>query len=96
MDTRLPEGFRIDGGDHKQEVHNNGVGVTAIVVVGVIAGLALGSALYSQWKTTIAERETRLLEYYVMELDGKLMATGVIKPPESWSAQKRKREENDK
>lgn len=96
MDTRLPEGFRADTGNQKQEVNNNGIGTTSIVVVAVIAGIALGSALYSQWKSSNAERETRLLEYYVMELDGKLMATGVINPPESWSAQKRKREEKGK
>jgi hypothetical protein len=91
MDTRLPEGFRVDGGH--QEVNNHGMGTTSIVVVAIIAGLALGSALYSQWKASNAEREARMLEYYVMELDGKLMAMGVVKPPESWSAQKRKREE---
>lgn len=41
----------------------------------------------------INERETRLLEYYVMELDGKLMRQGIIDPADSWSAKKRVRKE---
>jgi hypothetical protein len=42
--------------------------------------------MFAEWR--IAERESRLLEYYVMELDGKLMASSVIKYPDSWSARK--------
>jgi hypothetical protein len=38
-----------------------------------------------------AERETRMLEYYVMELDGKAMQHGIIRTEESWSATKEKR-----
>jgi len=45
--------------------------------------------MFAQWR--IAEREARMLEYYVMELDGKLMASGIIKYPESWSARKGER-----
>ena len=45
--------------------------------------------MWAQGRET--EREVRLLEYYVMELDGKAMANGLIKPPESWSATKEKR-----
>lgn len=44
--------------------------------------------MFIEWK--IAERETRLLEYYVMELDGKLMASDIIKTPDSWSGRKHK------
>lgn len=41
--------------------------------------------MFFQWK--ISEREARLIEYYVMELDGKMMASGLLKPPDSWSGQ---------
>lgn len=36
------------------------------------------------------EREARMLEYYILEIDGKLMAAGIIQPPESWSGRQHK------
>ena len=36
------------------------------------------------------ERETRMLEYYVMEVDGKLAHAGIVRPSQIWSARKRK------
>jgi hypothetical protein len=53
--------------------------ISILVALNVIATVAM----YAQWK--IAEREVRLLEYYVMELDGKMMASGILKVPDSWS-----------
>jgi hypothetical protein len=53
--------------------------ISVLVALNVVATMAM----YVEWK--IAERETRLLEYYVMELDGKMMASGLLKPPDSWS-----------
>lgn len=37
--------------------------------------------MLSQWK--IAERETRLLEYYLLELDAKVIASGIKKPEDA-------------
>ena len=53
--------------------------MSILIAINVIATVAM----YVQWKTS--EREARLLEYYVMELDGKMMASGLLKPPDSWS-----------
>src|SRR4051812_34344258 len=69
-----PEDF-MDVGDgyHNQEQHNHapdGIGRSGAVVLCVLCGLALGMAIYSQIEAAKAERETRMLEYYVMELDG--------------------------
>jgi len=36
------------------------------------------------------EQEVRMLEYYVMEVDGKLMQRNIIRPNESWSGRKLK------
>lgn len=58
--------------------------ISAIAIVGCIV---FGIMAYN------ATRETRMLEYYVMELDGKVMQSGIIKPEESWSARKRKEEQ---
>lgn len=58
--------------------------LAAVAIVGTVAFAIMA---YN------ATRETRMLEYYVMELDGKVMQSGIIKPEESWSAQKRKGDE---
>ena len=56
--------------------------ISAFIALNLIATVWM----FVQWK--IAEREARLQEYYTMELDGKLMAAGIIKYNESWSARK--------
>jgi hypothetical protein len=56
--------------------------VATLVAINVLATVMM----FAQWK--IAEREARLLEYYVMEIDGKMMASGLLKPPDSWSGRK--------
>lgn len=84
----------VGDGFHNQEQHNHapdGIGRSGAVVLCVLCGLGLGMAIYSQIEAAKAERETRLLEYYVMELDGKLMKQGVIDPSESWSAKQKEK-----
>jgi hypothetical protein len=55
------------------------VGVLAVLFSGVSFALALDARLDAQR----AERETRMLEYYVLELDAKLIAAGVKTDAES-------------
>jgi len=53
--------------------------ISILVALNVIAtGAMFVAYLHS-------EREARLLEYYVLELDGKMMASGLLNPPDSWS-----------
>lgn len=81
---------------NRTDVRFDGIGRTGAIVLACVAGLALGAAIYSQIEQVKSERETRMLEYYVMELDGKLMKSGFLNPDDSWSAQKRKREQESK
>jgi hypothetical protein len=80
--------------EHEHAHANSGSSVNQIriseksKILWVFVGINLAATLwmFAEWR--IAEREARLQEYYVMELDGKLMAAGIIKYPESWSARK--------
>lgn len=67
-----------------------------VVVASCLAiGLAVGAVVITAMggrDAARAERETRMLEYYVMELDGKLMAEGLIDYNESWAARKKAKE----
>lgn len=60
-------------------------------------GLCLGASVITNVALWFAysERttETRMLEYYVMELDGKLMSAGLIDYNASWAARKKQREQ---
>lgn len=64
--------------------------VPLIIFLAIMCGVAIGLTAFSFNSSGNSERETRMLEYYVMELDGKLMAAGVIESKESYSAKKRK------
>jgi hypothetical protein len=66
--------------------------VPLIVFLSMMAGLSIAVSVFTLWQAQLAERETRMMEYYVMELDGKLMSAGIIQTEESWSAKKQKRE----
>lgn len=62
-----------------------------------IFGLAMASAALvmagvAWYQTSIAERETRMLQYYLLELDAKFIAAGLKKPDEAISGQLRKKE----
>lgn len=69
------------------------IAVAALLVViagcGVVMGLTIG-----RYQTLIAqsaktEQEARMLQYYVNELDGKLIHAGFIEPRERWSPAKK-------
>lgn len=64
--------------------------VPLVIVLAILCGIAIGLTAFSFVAAGNAEREARMLEYYVMELDGKLMSAGVIESKESFSAKKRK------
>lgn len=57
-----------------------------------VAAVAAFAAIFCIIQSRESERETRLLEYYVMELDGKLMQAGVINFKDSYSAKKQERQ----
>ena len=65
--------------------------VPLIVVLAITSGLAIGLAVMSLVDSGRTERETRMLEYYVMENDGKLVEAGLLKPNETWSAKKQEK-----
>lgn len=64
--------------------------VPLIIILAILCGVAMGLTAFSFSAARNADREARMLEYYVLELDGKLMSAGVIESKESYSAKKRK------
>jgi hypothetical protein len=53
----------------------------------VLAGLAVGIGVLALSLGQKSEREARMLQYYVLEMDAKLIAAGVKKPDEAVSKQ---------
>ncbi len=54
-----------------------------IVILAVIAGGAIALAIQAKSKAEAAAMETRMLEYYLLELDAKAISAGIKKPEES-------------
>jgi hypothetical protein len=54
----------------------------------LVCGVGIGLGTFAMVSAQRTERETRLLEYYVMELDGKLMQAGIINFKDSYSVKK--------
>ena len=57
--------------------------VPLLIVLTMISGIAVAFGVVAFYQSTIAERESRMLQYYVLEMDAKLIAAGVKKPEES-------------
>ena len=87
--------------DRSQQVHAHDGGAVVhqvehskllpwLMLTCLLSGAAIVGVVLDMIEQTRTERETRMLEYYVLELDGKLMAARVIEPQQSYSAQKRK------
>lgn len=60
-------------------------------LLAVLAGIALARSESAATRANDAEREARMLQYYVLEMDAKLIAAGVKRPDEA-VANKLKRE----
>jgi hypothetical protein len=87
-------------GDVKVIIKQDGIGRTGGIVLGVVAGLALGIAVITlvdsirntdrtEEASKLAEREARMLQYYLLELDAKVIKAG-IKPADEAIANKLK------
>lgn len=63
--------------------------VPLVIVLAILCGMSIGLTLFSFSEARNAEREARMLEYYVMELDGKLMKSGFLDPKDSYSSKQK-------
>lgn len=80
-DTRAPTTTHIDQSTGKNEK------LPWISIAMLLAGASLVGMFWSISDARRAERETRMLEYYLLELDAKVIAAG-IKAPEDAIAKK--------
>ena len=67
------------------------VGIISVLVSGISIALALDARLDAQR----AERESRMLEYYVLELDAKLIAAGAKTDADSIARRLKKQRGDD-
>lgn len=86
------EGFPYDPHDYGNTDIRNTVNSVAkveisertlsIIAFGLsVASLAFSMFVFAEWK--VAERESRMLQYYLLELDAKFIAGGLKKPEDS-------------
>jgi len=83
---RSAQVIHIDSGKH----------LSVVAVCAALCGVAAALSAWSAYTAIRAERETRMLQYYVNEVDGKLIHAGFIEPRERWSPEKRKQYEETK
>lgn len=54
-----------------------------LIVLAILCGLSIGLAVFSYSASRDADREARMLEYYLLELDAKFINAGLKDPAES-------------
>jgi hypothetical protein len=66
---------------------DNGKALNVVAVCAAFCGLCLGVSMWSAYTARDAKTESRLAQYYLLELDAKMISAGV--KPESESVAKR-------
>lgn len=61
--------------------------VPLVIVLAILCGVSIGLAAFSYAAAGRAERESRMLQYYLLELDAKVIAAGIKKPEDAISKQ---------
>lgn len=70
---------------------------SSILVLALACGISIGLAVFAYSTAKNAEMETRMLEYYLLELDGKVIEAGIKKPEDSIASKlKKQRQEVEK
>lgn len=54
-----------------------------VVILTLLCGVSIGVAMFAFTSSRESERETRMLEYYLLELDAKFIQAGLKEPAES-------------
>ncbi len=82
-----------EGRANQSIIIDTGKHLAVVAVCSAICGFAGALSLWAAYTASKAERETRMLQYYVNEVDGKLIHAGFIEPRDRWSPEKRKQYE---
>lgn len=67
-----------------------------LVLLTLVCGMSIGLTVFAFTAASKAETETRMLEYYLLELDAKFINAGLKDPAESIANKLKARQENDK
>jgi hypothetical protein len=67
------------------------IGIAIVLAIWVISKFSSVEAAYQE-----QEREARMVEYYIHEVDGKLISAGFLKPSQNFDNFKRKLEAEEK
>lgn len=90
-ETEYDDSFNQQGERGAQIVNiDNGKYIAVVAICAVLCGASAIYAWRASEKADRAEERADLLQYYVMELDGKVMQAGIIKPEESFAGKQEK------
>jgi hypothetical protein len=64
-----------------------------LVILAILCGLSIGLAVFAFSASRNADREARMLEYYLLELDAKFINAGLKDPAESIANKLKQRQE---
>src|SRR5262245_2669780 len=92
LHSEMRDSMQLQGAHGVAMIHETGKTVPWLVVCAIISGLAVALGITAVILAVLSEREARMLEYYVMENDHKLVQHGLLNPDDTWSAKKSKRD----
>lgn len=94
---RSPEALEVcteEGGTtniNRVIVSERGALILIMALLAVLCGIAMVRSESARDEAQKAERESRMQQYYLLEMDAKLIAAGVKKPEEAIARQQEKR-----
>jgi len=82
---------RADGRNNQSIIVDTGKHLVVVALCSALCGLAGGLSIWAAYQANRSEREARMLQNYVVELDAKLIHAGFIEPKETWTVKQEKR-----
>ncbi len=95
MDADYPADFDVSADNRSAQVIqiDSGKHIATVAICAALCGICAVFAGWAAFQAAYATKRADMLQYYTMELDGKLMASGVIKYEESWAARQQPKEQ---
>jgi hypothetical protein len=77
-----------EGRNNQSIIVDTGKHLAVVALCSALCGVAGALSIWAAYQANRSERESRMLQNYVIELDAKLIHAGFIEPKETWTVTK--------
>ena len=89
-DANILQHGGAEGRNNQSIIVDTGKHLAVVALCSALCGIAGALSIWAAYQANRSERESRMLQNYVVELDAKLIHAGFIEPKETWTVKQEK------